>query len=124
MFELSIKTHFSAAHHLEGYPGSCAAFHGHNWEVEVFIRGRDLDGTGFLEDFRVLKRSMAEALADLDHTDLNAAEALKGLNPTSENMARFLFYRLANQLNNERYWVSRVCVGETPGTSAAFWETE
>ena len=43
MFEVSVRAHFSAAHHLPGYPGTCASAHGHNWEVEVFVRGEELD---------------------------------------------------------------------------------
>jgi len=43
IFEVYIKTHFSAAHSLRGYPGDCARTHGHNWIIEAFIKFKKLD---------------------------------------------------------------------------------
>jgi 6-pyruvoyltetrahydropterin/6-carboxytetrahydropterin synthase len=123
VFEISVKTHFSAAHHLVGYEGSCAAFHGHNWEVEVFVAGEELTGIGFLEDFRVLKKAIAGAVGEMDHADLNALPAFRDVNPTSERIARHLYERLSETLRNDRYRISRVCVCETPGTTATYRET-
>lgn len=122
MFEVSLKSHFSAAHHLKGYPGECAAFHGHNWEVEVFLRGSDLDETGILVDFRELKKAVEAVLEEIDHSDLNQVEAFKEQNPTSENIARFLYNELSESLNCDNYEMARVSVHETPGTTASYWE--
>ncbi len=58
IFEVSIETHFSAAHALRGYPGDCARLHGHNWTVRVFVRCRELDETGIGIDFG-LSRTMS-----------------------------------------------------------------
>ena len=124
MFELNIRTHFSAAHHLAGYPGSCAALHGHNWGVEVFVRGRELDATGMLVDFRLLKASVRELLKEIDHTDLNQSPAFKTVNPTSENIARFLFDRLSAGLDCAQYRISRVTVCETPDSTSSYWRDE
>jgi 6-pyruvoyltetrahydropterin/6-carboxytetrahydropterin synthase len=122
MFEVSIKSHFSAAHHLKGYAGACAAFHGHNWEIEVFLRGCDLDDTGILVDFRDLKVAIGTVLDDIDHADLNEVEAFKEQNPTSENIARFLYGELSSKLNCDRYNITKISVHETPGTTASYWE--
>lgn len=122
MFEVSIKSHFSAAHHLKGYPGSCAAFHGHNWEIEIFLRGNDLDDTGILVDFKDLKLAVGDVLESIDHSDLNEVEAFKDHNPTSENIARFLYGEFSMKLNCDRYRITRVSVHETPGTTASYWE--
>ena len=122
MYEVGITTHFSAAHHLVGYDGSCAGKHGHNWGVEVFVEGEELDGTGILVDFRKLKRDVQQVLADMDHTDLNEAEFFKESNPTSENIARLLYGRLASRINCETYRLSRVLVRETPGNGARYSE--
>lgn len=122
MFELSVRSHFSGAHHLDGYPGKCAAQHGHNWEVEVFVRGEQLDETGILADFRHIKDAVENLLNKIDHSDLNTFKAFKEENPTSENIARFLYRELSAQLNCGMYRVHRVCVRETPGTGAAYWE--
>jgi 6-pyruvoyltetrahydropterin/6-carboxytetrahydropterin synthase len=121
MFELSIKTRFSAAHHLVGYPGSCASLHGHNWEVEVVVHGKRLDKTGILMDFRELKAAVNQIIKEIDHSDLNAVAALKGVNPTSENIAKFLFGRISKAVNGPRSRVARVSVNETPDSRAVYW---
>lgn len=124
MFELSIRTHFSAAHHLVGYPGSCAAMHGHNWGIDVFVRGRELDATGILVDFRLLKDSVRELLKDLDHTDLNQSTEFKTVNPTSENIARYLYRRLSSALDCAQYRIAKVTVCETPDNTSSYWPDE
>ena len=124
MFELSVKTHFSAAHHLRGYAGACANPHGHNWEIEVFVRGEGLDRTGFLVDFRELKARLRSVLGELDHRDLNALPVFLRRNPTSENLAHYLFDSLAERFDAPRCRVHRVTVCETPGTAASYWASE
>jgi len=120
MYEVSARARFSAAHRLAGYKGACASVHGHNWEVEVFVRGEELDPTGILVDFRELKRAIGEALSVLDHADLNEVEVFRRQNPTSENIARFIYERLSAALDCDRYTVDRVHVGETPETGAMY----
>jgi 6-pyruvoyltetrahydropterin/6-carboxytetrahydropterin synthase len=122
MFELSIKTHFSAAHRLVGYAGPCANPHGHNWDVEVFVRGRVLNGLGMLIDFKDMKGAVRAAMNEVDHCDLNQLPAFVRENPTSENLARFLHERLSREMNGADLKVSRVTVCETPGTTASYWE--
>lgn len=122
MFEVSVRLHFSAAHHLEGYRGGCEAQHGHNWEVEVFIAGEKLDEIGMLVDFRDVKDALATELGKLDHRDLNTLEVFDNGNPTSERIAEFLFNGLSGRLNTEDRHVSRVSVQETPGAKASYRE--
>lgn len=121
MFELSIKTHFSAAHRLVGYAGPCANPHGHNWEVEVFVRGPRLNPLGMLIDFKDIKKAVRTAMDEVDHCDLNQLPAFVRENPTSENLARFLHERLSNLLNGADLQVHKVTVCETPGTTASYW---
>lgn len=122
MFELSIKTHFSGAHRLRGYAGHCADVHGHNWSVEVFVRGEKLDGTGMLVDFKKIKKEVRAVMDELDHKDLCKIRAFRKTNPSSENIARFIFKRTAARLDCGAYKVSRVTIGETPESSASYWE--
>jgi len=122
VYEVSVTAHFSAAHRLNGYSGACSALHGHNWEVEVFVRGERLNATGILLDFRRLKETALRALAPLDHADLNAVDALRGANPTSESIARFLYRELSGEFDCADYRVARVSVRETPGSRASYWE--
>lgn len=123
MFELSVRGHFSGAHRLARYRGACARLHGHNWEVEVFLRGRRLDGEGLLVDFKRVKAEIQAVLETLDHRELNRLSIFANRNPTSEHLARFLFDTLAARLNTRRCAVHRVWVSEAPGTAAAYWKT-
>jgi len=122
MFEVSIKAQFSAAHRLEGYRGACEDLHGHNWDVEVFVVGEELDESGILVDFRVVREAVEAEIETLDHTDLNEHPAFVAGNPTSENIARLLFAQLSQRLGGEQFRVSRVSVNETPGSKASYWE--
>lgn len=120
MYEVGIKAHFSAAHRLIDYKGSCAAFHGHNWEIEVYVSGDSLDSIGILVDFRELKQRVNKVLEQVDHRDLNEVDPFQTLNPTSENIACYLFEEFSQRLDCDRYAVSRVVVHETPGSVATY----
>jgi 6-pyruvoyltetrahydropterin/6-carboxytetrahydropterin synthase len=122
VFEVYTKTHFSAAHRLDGYPGDCARTHGHNWMVEVYVKCRELNEIGIGIDFRDIKESVKQVLSQLDHFDLNELEAFRETNPSSENIARFLYQELSAKLNSGTIKVSKVKVSETPGAGAFYWE--
>ncbi|MBT3192045.1 MAG: 6-carboxytetrahydropterin synthase QueD [Verrucomicrobia bacterium] len=122
MYELGITTNFSAAHHLVAYPGACAVLHGHNWKIEIFVRGETLDELGMLIDFKELKGSVSALMEELDHTDLNTHPEFVDLNPTSERIAHFLYRRLSEDADGDRYKIARVTVHETPGSLASYWE--
>ncbi len=122
MFELSVKTHFSAAHRLPGYQGSCSNAHGHNWDVEVCVRGEQLDRLGMLIDFRQLRKQVTETLQPFDHSDLNTLPEFSVTPPTSEHIARYLFEALSAQLDSPSCRVHRVTVWETHGAAASFFK--
>ena len=124
MFEISVKAHFSSAHRLKGYRGACRNVHGHNWEVEVFLRGTRTNPIGLLMDFGKIKLAVRKALKALDHRDLNRVPAFLRANPTSENLAKYIFHTLADSFRNKPCAVHRVWVSESPGTSACYWEEE
>ena len=48
MFEVMIERNFSSAHQLRGYKGKCENLHGHNYKIEIYARGRELDNIGLL----------------------------------------------------------------------------
>jgi len=122
MFEISVKSHFSSAHRLKGYDGACSNLHGHNWEVEVFLRGTRTNPIGMLVDFGKIKSAVRGALNKLDHKDLNSLPAFIVNNPTSENLAKHIFHALSELFRGESFSVRRVWVSESPGTSACYWE--
>jgi 6-pyruvoyltetrahydropterin/6-carboxytetrahydropterin synthase len=122
MYEVKILTQFAAAHRLENFYGKCEALHGHNWKVEVFLQGSRLDDAGLLVDFGVVKARAREVLEVLDHKYLNEVPAFRELNPSSENLARWLFERLAAALNRDGLRVSRVSVWESDTSCASFFQ--
>lgn len=122
MFEIYVKTHFSAAHRLRGYPGDCARVHGHNWMVEVYVKSHELNEIGIAIDFRDIRKAVKEVVVRMDHTDLNELPAFSELNPSSENIARYLYMELGKILNSGPVRISRVKVCETPGAGAFYWE--
>lgn len=94
MYEVVVKADFSSAHRLREYKGKCENLHGHNWIVEMAVSSKTLNKNGLLIDFRILKSKLSEILDDLDHKNLNDLEPFKKKNPTSENIARFIFDKL------------------------------
>lgn len=122
MFELTIESHFSAAHRIRSYPGECEHLHGHNWKVEVTVVSSELDELGIAIDFRILKEKTEKIISELDHTNINELRAFENINPTCENIARYLFQRLSSIINTGRVKVSKVKVWESPGSCASYFE--
>ena len=120
MFDVFIKTHFSAGHHLRNYPGNCEKPHGHNWNVQVTVRATELDELGMGIDFRTVKSAVKVVMDDLDHCDLNNHPAFLTQNPSSENLARYIFQQLTPALTSERYRLYSVMVGETENTGVTY----
>ena len=122
MFELDVIREFSPAHCLKGYCGNCSEKHGHNWSVQVFIRSEKLDEIGIAVDFKALKRELDALLGELDHKDLNSIPPFDKLNPTSENIAMYIYKRLSGKLNGNGVKVYRVRVGENASSGASYFE--
>ena len=122
IFEVYIETHFSAAHALRGYPGDCARLHGHNWIIQVYVRCRELDDIGIGIDFRVIKENVKDVLQGLDHFNMNELPAFQEDNPTSENIAKYLYRELSKRIDSDNVKVSKVKVSETPNAGAIYWE--
>ena len=121
MYELKIITQFAAAHRLENFNGKCEALHGHNWKVEVFLAGEQLDEAGLLVDFGVIKARTNALLEEIDHKYLNELAAFREQNPSSENLARYLFERLSTDLIRDGVRVSRVNVWESDTSCASYY---
>ena len=110
--EITHREAFAAAHQLaspelseaenrELY-GPCATLHGHNYEVEVSVRGRVAPSTGMVMDLnRLMQLMRTELLEAVDHKNLNTdVPFLEGVVPTAENLAVAFWGRLAPRLES------------------------
>lgn len=100
MYELTVTSKFAAAHNLVNFEGPCENLHGHNWKVEVTVSGSETDAAGMVVDFGELKKMTNSILDELDHNYLNDLPAFKGCSPSSENIARHIYDRLAGMLKD------------------------
>jgi 6-pyruvoyltetrahydropterin/6-carboxytetrahydropterin synthase len=120
MYEVTIRKSFSAAHVLPEIGGKCEALHGHNFAVEVTVAGPELDAQGMLIDFRVLKGWLNDILEGLDHKYLTTLDAFKGLNPSSEQVARHIHDRLSGKLAGSGLGLQGVTVWESDNAHVAY----
>jgi 6-pyruvoyltetrahydropterin/6-carboxytetrahydropterin synthase len=123
-FEVMIERNFSSAHQLRGYKGKCENLHGHNYRIEIYARGRELDNIGLLVDFGELKTAADEVVNYLDHRNINELPPFdEELNPSAENLARYILERVAGCVSDERVRVFKVRCFETP-TSVATYQVD
>ena len=120
MFRVTITKSFSAAHVLKEIGGKCEELHGHNFKVEVTVSSKKLNDEGILIDFRVLKGWTMEILEDLDHKYLNDLPQFKGVNPSSEIVAKHIFDRLSVKVLPLKIKVDEVVVWESDNARVAY----
>lgn len=120
MFELEVELSFSSAHYLKNYRGKCEGLHGHNWRVRAKVVSSNLNEIGMVMDFGELKEKLKEVLEELDHKNLNELKYFQKKNPTSENIARFIFDRLNRKLLTSNLKLQKITVWETDTSSASY----
>ncbi len=121
MYKLSVTDSFSAAHRLCGYEGACSNLHGHNWTVRVVLQAEKLDHIGMAIDFARIKALLKAITDDLDHAYLNELSAFTEQNPTSENLARYIFERMVESLAGEAVEMAEVEVCESWHSSVIYY---
>jgi len=121
VYELVVKGGFSAAHNLRDYQGRCESLHGHNWKVEIYVRSSTLKG-GMAIDFQVLKGELRAVLEELDHKYLNELPYFKEREPSSENIARYIYEGLRGRLEGQGVNLWKVTVWESEGAGASWVE--
>lgn len=120
MYEVTIKKSFSAAHLLKEIGGKCEELHGHNFLVEVSVAAESLNSEALLIDFRIVKRWTDEILQQLDHKYLNDIEYFKNSNPSSEQLARFIYERISEKTRQSQVLLSRVTVWESDNSRVSY----
>ena len=122
MFDLTIESQFSSAHQLRGYKGKCEEMHGHNWRVQVTISSNKLNDIGIVIDFHDLKAITGEVISSLDHAFLNEVFPFTEINPSSENIARWIYETVKKKLPDGNCTMSSVTVWENETSSATYYE--
>ena len=129
------KVPFCAGHRLVGHEGRCANLHGHNYVVEFYVTGNEIDSLGRVVDFGNIKQLFKGWIDDhWDHgfilweEDRKTIEAIKQVqphrvyelpyNPTAENMARYLLTEVGPQL------ISTIRGYDLVLSKVVVWETE
>lgn len=123
MYELSVEVGFSSAHQLRGYKGKCENMHGHNWKVQVNVSAERLNELDLAIDFHDLKKIVGEVVSPLDHSFLNEVFPFTEKNPSSENIAKWIFDTIKKRLQDyDSLRVSAVTVWESDNSSASYYE--
>jgi 6-pyruvoyltetrahydropterin/6-carboxytetrahydropterin synthase len=115
MMEIFREFSFEAAHRLPNVSEDhrCARLHGHSYRVEIHVRGPVGSDTGWVLDFADISGAFSPLREQLDHHCLNDVAGLD--NPTSENLARWIWDRLAGTLP-----LSAVLVRETAASGCIY----
>jgi 6-pyruvoyltetrahydropterin/6-carboxytetrahydropterin synthase len=125
MYEVTVEAGFSSGHYLRNYRGKCENTHGHNYKVRVTLAGKELDATGLLLDFKLLKTVLRPVIDRIDHQMLNDLEPFIELNPSAENLARYFYDQTSQQLcemTDGRVRVKDCTIWETDTTTATYYE--
>ena len=121
MYFVSKRMEIAGAHNLKlPYKSKCQNIHGHNWIVTVYIKSEEVSDFGMVMDFTHIKRYIHDKL---DHSYIN--EVLPDINPTAENMARWILETVNSIQENkaEKAHCYKVTVQESEGNIAAYTDT-
>ncbi len=114
--EISKEFTIEAAHRLPNVPPGhkCERLHGHSFCIEVWVTGEPDPETGWIMDYSEIDDAFQPIFDRLDHNYMNDIEGLS--NPTSENLARFVWQRLAPSLTG----LSKIVIRETCNTACVY----
>ena len=118
MYEITVTSHFSGAHRLRYLRGKCEELHGHNWKIEVTVGSDRLNKEGLVIDFTLLKQKLEKVLKSLDHTYLNDLPSFSEKEPSSENIAKYVYDQLKAELRGKPGSLKRVTAWESETSGA------
>jgi 6-pyruvoyltetrahydropterin/6-carboxytetrahydropterin synthase len=105
--------YFSAAHVLRDYTAGCEKLHGHNYKVIIEVVANKLDNLGMVMDYLDIENIAKKYINLVDHQYLNNITPFDKINPTAENVAKWLFDNMATDINNERTQLKSITIWET-----------
>ena len=121
MFEVTIEQSFAAGHALRQYRGKCENVHGHNYRCQVTMEGQQLDSTGLLIDFVAAKKILQGIIDRLDHQWLNEFSPFDVLNPSAENIAKYIYEEFTKGMDGQSgARLASVRLWETDTSSATY----
>jgi len=121
MYEVIVRAGFSSAHGLRYYHGKTEPLHGHNFQVEVVVRGKKLQNkVKYLTDFVSLERALQTIVKPMDHINLNEYAPFVRENPSAENIAFYIARQLARRWHEGGAKIASVTVWETDQTAARY----
>lgn len=125
-FELNIELEFCAAHILTGHKGKCANLHGHNYKVEVSLKGQELNEIGLLIDFADLKKIVKEVIDVLDHKYINEINypAFIAGKTSAENIAKYCYEQIELKLGHDSRLLNYVKLFETSKYSVKYFKND
>lgn len=127
MFTVRQTCYFSAAHILIGYPAGCERLHGHNYRVIVEVCAYELDKLGMVMDYVDIEKVAYMYINKLDHRFLNEIEPFDKINPTTENIAHWLYKNIAPDIKtsqNNRVFLKSITIWETDHNSVIYQEND
>jgi len=122
VFEIQVQTDFAAAHAIT-IAGTRESVHGHNWGVVASIGGETLDSDGLLCDFHTVEAVLRDIIGPFHNRDLNGIAPFDRLNPSAENVARYIAEELQRRLGDAlapHARVRSVSVTEAPRCVATY----
>jgi 6-pyruvoyltetrahydropterin/6-carboxytetrahydropterin synthase len=120
MYEVTIIKSFSAAHLLAEIGGKCEELHGHNFKVEVSAAAKELNPNGLLIDFRFLKKVLDEILENIDHKYLNTLTSFTGMNPSAENISKYIYDEMELKVKMAGVNMVRVKIWESENAAVTY----
>jgi 6-pyruvoyltetrahydropterin/6-carboxytetrahydropterin synthase len=122
-FYIRIQGRFESAHYLYDYypDGSDEEIHGHSWIVEVFLSSQEnIDKKGISFDFLTVRQKLDSMVKSIDHILINHHSDFQGINPTSENIARWFFTGIKEEVQKQKGKVKKIVIHEGPDNFAFF----
>jgi 6-pyruvoyltetrahydropterin/6-carboxytetrahydropterin synthase len=121
MYEVTVIKSFSAAHLLAEIGGKCEELHGHNFKVELTVAAEKLNSNGLLIDFRFLKKALGEILEEIDHKHLNSLISFADINPSAENIAKYIFEKMDLKVKAAGVSMVRVTIWESENAAVTYF---